>query len=1578
MDHGVVHSSASELFYGSRTNLNRMSGNWWFPYDIFVVPQANGDLRYYAPGIVGALYAWNAVSQSFSSPSGYFDVMVANANGTWTRTTKDGDVWQFNTSGNLATVTNRYGLVLTVNRDAQQAITSVVDYAGRSITTAYNMAGYLASVTDWGGRTTTFTYTAQGYLASVTTPATTFYDRQTSSTVTRGKTITFTYTSGTGTGLDGNLLTAVDDRGQNIVSNTFDGGDRTTATTARGRTWNYSYLAGGATRVVDPDGVTVDYSFNASGAITRKEVYTRTGLGQTPLRTGEPNSYVWLYERASACGCDFISKITYPDGTATAYTHDTLGNLLSEITTPPPGAGGAQIKRTWTYSSFAQFSRMLTYTPPEGYAPGASAADHTLTFTYDSLGSATQAQYPKATVNGTLQHPVMTFTYNAAGHPLTRVWPSGRKDTFEYAATTFLLSKVTHDALGLALSRTYSPDTYGRLTSTTNARGYTTTLSYNALDQLTQVTPPAPGSAVTYLRDNNDNIYRIEVENRDSSGALDTANPWFTTTTAYDSNDFHVGTTREIDLTTTATTTLEWTPGGRLKKVTDPNGNVVETQYDERGLPYRTIEAPGTAVAGTYTYSYDLNGNISQVVDPRGQATLIEYDHGFRPKKVTFADQTTMLATFDGNNRLLKAEQADAAGIVRSRATWTYDPGGLHLTSAVHHLDSTGATNQTDTTSVAYDAALRVSSVTNPLGSVTTITYDGVSRTTNVTDPGQNKIDITYDANSNATTVTRSDKNQVTQGYDVVIFEHTYDSLDRVTQSVRRDPGSSLVATSTSQYDGRGFPVGASDELGNTVHQAWDGLGRLLTVIRDLRAGGTGAGSILDTIQTTQVWDAGGRLTSIKDGLNKATSYQYDARNRVTVETDPANGTTQYAVDANGNVLTATDPIGNVVTNTWDNMDRLTSRSIARASGVLGTTSETFAYDVLGRPTSMADNDSTVLRTYDSLGRVTGETTGPNPIGASGKSFAFAYDAAGSTTGITYPDGTVLQYARDGARRLTSLAIQGGATLATYQYSGRRVIGAAHQNNVTESHTFDALLRRTFVHYQQGSSTIRKFEYVWNLADMRVLEKRHHANGTGDNYGLDSLYRTVQVKAGVADPVAENQNPGSQTVASTTTLTYNKVNSRTQVSVSTGGPPTSTSYTADALEFYTSVGGTTHVRDANGNLRDDGVNLYDYDYRNQLVRVTRKSDSVVIGAYDYDVLGRRIAKATVAGTTTFVWIGMQMAAEYDSQGLFSRRHYDDRFGQVVTAQQRDIADLDQDGNTGELVPLTPLYDGAYDCGGVLGPTGALAESYVHTYEGIVAITNAAGQSLSTSAVRWQQGYSRSYRDDETGLLSAVHRYCASSLGRFLTQDPLGRWGDRGNYGNGYGWAGQRHRNDTDPLGLRPIIQSKIGPEGRARLSDCVDMVVSALSELHTGGGAMTPDMIAMHGILEEDARTLELTAVSDAELTKRAGSDVRGLTVIGGRKYWIYLDETELLKRPLEGRLWTLVHELLHAVRSRCKGKDHPPNPAPDDPELEAFEQDVYSILYRLRNTTDFRRFAPGWKPFEKEAQEHEIVNPPR
>jgi RHS repeat-associated protein len=419
---------------------------------------------------------------------------------------------------------------------------------------------------------------------------------------------------------------------------------------------------------------------------------------------------------------------------------------------------------------------------------------------------------------------------------------------------------------------------------------------------------------------------------------------------------------------------------------------------------------------------------------------------------------------------------------------------------------------------------------------------------------------------------------------------------------------------------------------------------------------------------------------------------------------------------------------------------------------------------------------------------------------------------------------------------------------------------------------------------------------------------------------------------------------------------------RTQRVVTAGGNPTTTNYVADLLNVYTSVGGTTHRRDANGNLRDDGTYKYAYDYRNQLVEVRLKSDNSLVATYDSDVLGRRIAKSTSSGGRSFYWTGMQLAMEYDGSGLFSRRHYGATFGEVAAASQRDIADLDADGNTAEPLLLTPTYDGAFDCVGVLGPTGAVVESYVHTYEGQVTITNGSGQTISSSAIGWQQGYGRMSRDDETGLLYAVHRYYKPGVGRFTTEDPLGRWHEAPNVGSGYAWVANALRNFTDHLGLAPGR-----PRGNAsapefhRTGSVVEVIRGGLAAAVADGSA-TPEMQAMNDALNADAE-IEIVVQTEDE---RHGDDFNpnpmesdkfATPKYNGRtKYRIRVRAKALGDwDDFESALFNMLHELDHIAKWRCGDlKPH----HPDEPARKHFDRGIAAMFEILRRQKlEFGRF---------------------
>lgn len=90
---------------------------------------------------------------------------------------------------------------------------------------------------------------------------------------------------------------------------------------------------------------------------------------------------------------------------------------------------------------------------------------------------------------------------------------------------------------------------------------------------------------------------------------------------------------------------------------------------------------------------------------------------------------------------------------------------------------------------------------------------------------------------------------------------------------------------------------------------------------------------------------------------------------------------------------------------------------------------------------------------------------------------------------------------------------------------------------------------------------------------------------------------------------------------------YNKVNQRIYQAVDDNSfwhyPPvaaSSLSYTANAMNQYTAVGGTSPSYDDNGNLTGDGTFTFGYDAENRMVSAT---DGSVSASYAWDARGHR-------------------------------------------------------------------------------------------------------------------------------------------------------------------------------------------------------------------------------------------------------------------------------------------------------------------------------------------------------------------
>src|SRR5262249_36021250 len=146
---------------------------------------------------------------------------------------------------------------------------------------------------------------------------------------------------------------------------------------------------------------------------------------------------------------------------------------------------------------------------------------------------------------------------------------------------------------------------------------------------------------------------------------------------------------------------------------------------------------------------------------------------------------------------------------------------------------------------------------------------------------------------------------------------------------------------------------------------------RRLTMVDGVGNGGGGA----NLHQTEWTWDRSSRLLTMKDAESRATSYIYDSIGRLK-EIDYPDTQKEFRIyNGDGTIATSTDQNSSVATFTYGPDDQPEQITYLRGAGVIGVTSDIYAYDRLGRLTS-ASSDGGVAgashatsRTYDSLDR---------------------------------------------------------------------------------------------------------------------------------------------------------------------------------------------------------------------------------------------------------------------------------------------------------------------------------------------------------------------------------------------------------------------------------------------------------------------------------------------------------------------------------------------------------------------------------------------------------------------------------
>jgi RHS repeat-associated protein/uncharacterized repeat protein (TIGR01451 family) len=722
------------------------------------------------------------------------------------------------------------------------------------------------------------------------------------------------------------------------------------------------------------------------------------------------------------------------------------------------------------------------------------------TFT-DAMGRIYRYSYDPASGNLDLAAdpngaPLQTLTYDAGGRlisiangsePPTRITtsPDLHQQTIldpNGQLTTVLVSSDRGDIIerddsfnGRTLKSTFAYDESGRMTSTTDPLGHTTTVEYD------QSSTAANGNLLSIA--SNGRTWGFENYNTLGEAGLirrPDGSVLVTLTT-----DPVTGALQSAQAPGLAATTFTYWPNGRLKTVTDPGGRTVSYAYDANGNPSSTTDSLGRAVA----YTADATGQVRAVTDQLGRQTAFDYNADGTLATVTDANTRQWKYFYDAAQRLhevrdplghstfydysdlgLLARRTDRDGAV---TTFSYDVDGL-LTQKIQagdvvnfRHDALGRLIETDNASSHID---RVYDDADHLVSETTCANTG-SPTTRCgpasASASQPTVTLSYAylADDRLASVTSSDAGAVQYGYDSLgrlistqygaqgSFAFVYDSLGRLA-SLTRPNG----VTDSFTYDASGALVGRDATLSGTAIARFDYVTDPVTGRRT---------SLTDNSGTNAFeYDANGRLVSAThpavSGLANET-YSYDAAgNRssggVASTYDAANrllsdGAFTYAYDAGGDLLSKTPTGGGAPRQYSWNADH-------QLVGIVypdGTTS-TYRYDSLGRRIAANDKGAESRFVYDALG-VHADYNAQNALQASyvgglerivqGQASFYLSDALGSIRGLTDASGAVTgTYAYDSfGKPAAANAAPSRSTFTGYQYdqtSGLYYAGARY------------------------------------------------------------------------------------------------------------------------------------------------------------------------------------------------------------------------------------------------------------------------------------------------------------------------------------------------------------------------------------------------------------------------------------------------------------------------------------------------------------------------------------------------------
>jgi RHS repeat-associated protein len=812
--------------------------------------------------------------------------------------------------------------------------------------------------------------------------------------------------------------------------------------------------------------------------------------------------------------------------------------------------------------------------------------------------------------------------------------------------------------------------------------------------------------------------------------------------------------------------------------------------------------------------AFDAYGNIVGMLDGNGNRTLIEYDALFHTfpvvERLALGDGRSLVVAATYDLGLGKATAVtDYNGHV---ALFAYDQLG-RLTKIVQPGDTLALPTQR----FFYELGSPRSAIrteqrerSGEAGVLTTVAYfDGLGR----------KLQLRTEASGGQVAVSEAVRFNARGGVQASYLPYFAPGLAYAAP----DP---TLPHSTQSYDALGRAIRTGNADGTYTATVYRPLARLLYDEADNTPGSPHAGTPktqrydgLDRLieveeinvvagqrqhyTTRYAYDVLGNLVEVIDAQGNRKRQRFDWLSRRVEMADPDSGLTRYAYDDVGNLLTRTDAKGQTIHYRYDAANRLLEERWSYPDGRTLVNAR-YHYDadlelgeeqgenLLGRLAAVSDQVGVIHYSYDPRGNIAGLS---RTFAGEGLVFVTRtdYDAMNRVVRQVYPNGYAVSQEYD--ERGLLHRIPGYVEAIRYGAAGQRS-DIAYPNGVATRYDYDQRLRLTALATTVGAQTLQALGYRYDetsnvtaITDARG-EPRVESNQT-QHFAYDALYRLVTAQ-GVYGQIDYGYDAIGNLVSKTSSTDSGQQMGELRYGENGAGPHTLTSAGEVALQY-----------DANGNQIRKGAAAYTWDARNQLAGMTHGD---LAATFRYDANGsrthQRLEQDGVVTTTLYVGNGVEVR---NGELILSIFDGDQRLAQAIFPFQPAglITGFVDAGPPAPPVPLRRQWIVSDHLGGaqlLVDEAGqVMAETFYYPYGETRAARNAG-------AIHY--GYTGKELD-ATGLHYFGARYYDSSIGRFLSADPLyveqpQRALENPQFFNLYVYAHNSPLNYVDPDGHDPV------------------------------------------------------------------------------------------------------------------------------------------------------------------------------